>query len=226
MIRHLTSYIGLSIVKKQVMGVTGLLLCGFLVTHLLGNLLLFAPTPDYFNLYAYKLTSNPAIYLAEVILGSIFLVHIGMAIRLIIENKKARPVKYYMKQNTGRGSNIFSMTMPYTGALTAIFLGLHIYQFKFGTEYFTMIDGVQVRDLAKLVYEFYQSPLNVAWYVVCMLSLAFHVRHGFWSAFQSLGFNHPKYNSILTKVSWAYCALVGLGFSSIPVFCFLMKGGN
>ena len=110
MIRNLTSYIGLSIVKKQVMAITSLLLCGFLVTHLLGNLLLFAPTPDYFNLYAYKLTSNPLIYLARNSSWSTFS-HIGMAIKLIIENRNARPTRYYMKQDTGRGTTIFSKTL-------------------------------------------------------------------------------------------------------------------
>ncbi len=217
-------YIRSSILKKQVMGVTGLLLCGFLLTHFLGNTLLFVSS-DAFNTYAYTLTSNPLIYLAEAILGAIFLAHVGMALKLVIENKAARgDQEYFIKTKTGRGSTFASSTMPYTGTLIFVFLVLHLLQFKFGPEYMTVVNGVEMRDIYKTVVEYFQSPLNVLWYVVAMFLTAIHVSHGFWSAFQSLGFNHSKYNGIINISSKAFGVLVALGYSSIAIFCFL-KGG-
>ncbi len=220
----LTYYIRSSILKKQLVGVTGLLLCGFLMTHLLGNTLIFVG-PDAFNLYAHTLTSNKLIYLAEAILGAIFLSHLAMAIYLTIENKHARgDQNYYIKTRTGRGSTFASSTMPYTGVLILVFLVLHLLQFKFGPVYMTSVGGVEMRDLYKTVVEYFQSPLNVLWYVFAMLVAGVHVSHGFWSAFQSIGFNHNKYNATIRFASNVFGASVALGYSSLAIFC-LVKGG-
>lgn len=224
MIAKLTNYLGVSVVKKQIMGLTGLLLCGFLVGHLAGNFLIFLG-PEYFNAYGHALITNPLIYVAEAGLGALFIVHVGMAVKLILENNNARPVKYYMKTPTGRGSTFASSTMPYTGVLTAVFLGLHILQFKYGPYYSIVHGGVEMRDLYRLVVEYYQSPLAVLWYVVCMISLGIHVKHGFWSAFQSIGFSHPRYTPVLRNLSTAFAVLVALGFASLPLYCFF-QGGN
>lgn len=224
MIARLGHTLSSSVIKKQIMGLTGLLLCGFLVGHLTGNLLIFLG-PEYFNPYAHALVTNPFIYLAEAGLGALFLAHIGMAARLVIENNKARPVKYYVRQPSGRGSTLASSTMPYTGFLTLVFLVLHILQFKFGTYYVTEHNGVEMRDLYRLVVEFYQSPVAVLWYVLCMISLGIHVKHGFWSAFQSLGLNHPHYMPVLQKLAWAFAIVVASGFASLPLYCFF-QGGN
>lgn len=224
MIAKITKTLGVSVVKKQIMGLTGLLLCGFLVGHLAGNLLIFVG-PEYFNAYGHALITNPLIYLAEAGLGALFIAHVGMAAKLILENHQARPVKYYMKTPTGAGSTFASSTMPYTGFLTAVFLVLHILQFKYGPYYSVVHNGVEMRDLYRLVVEFYQSPVAVLWYVVCMISLGIHVKHGFWSAFQSIGFSHPKYTPVLRNLSIAFSALVAVGFASLPLFCFF-QGGN
>ncbi|OIQ20451.1 MAG: hypothetical protein BM556_00475 [Bacteriovorax sp. MedPE-SWde] len=213
-------YLSSSVMKKQVMGVTGLLLCGFLVSHLAGNCLIYVGS-DVFNTYAYTLISNPLIYVAEAILAIIFLAHLGLAIKLTIENKTARPQNYYIKQKTGRGATFASSTMPYTGMITLVFLILHLLHFKFGPLYMTTVDGVEMRDIYKTVIEYFQSPLNVAWYIFAMISLGIHVSHGFWSAFQSIGFNHPKYNCLIKCSSKAFGVLVTLGYSALPIYCYL-----
>lgn len=223
MIARFGRYLGASVVKKQLMGLTGLLLCGFLVGHLAGNLLIYVG-PEAFNTYAHALITNPLIYVAEAGLGALFLAHVGMAARLIVQNHQARPVKYYIKQPTGRGSTFASSTMPYTGALTLIFLVLHIMQFKYGPYYTIVHSGVEMRDLYKLIVEFYQSPVAVFWYVLCMISLGIHVKHGFWSAFQSIGFHHPSYTPLLQKLSIGFATLVAAGFSSLPIYCYLQGG--
>ena len=216
----LCSYFGSSIVKKQVMGVTGLLFCGFLMSHLVTNSFIYI-SPELFNTAAHALITNPLIYLAEAILGSIFLTHIFLAIKLTIENHRARPQKYYAKKSTGRGATFASSTMPYTGLITLIFLILHIINFKFGPVYTVTYDGVEVRDLYRLELEHFANPLNTAWYVFAVFSLGIHVSHGFWSAFQSLGFNHPKYNGMIKCASKAFGVLVFVGYAALPVFCYL-----
>ncbi|MGZ3871236.1 MAG: hypothetical protein ACXVLQ_19225, partial [Bacteriovorax sp.] len=114
-----------SIGKKQIMGVTGLLLCGFLVSHLIGNITLMISS-DAFNKYSHTLTSNPLIYVAEAILLGIFLSHILMAVKLVIENRRARPERYYMYKKSGRGGTFASKTMPITGMIALVFLVFHI----------------------------------------------------------------------------------------------------
>ena len=209
-----------SIIKKQILAITGLCLCGFLFTHLLGNCLIYLGA-DAFNRYAYTLISNPLIYPAEVVLFSLFFIHVAVAIRLVIENHQARPNKYYMKVHTGRGANFASSTMPYTGIITLVFLVTHLLHFKFGPEYLTFLDGKDVRDLYRLVMEYFADPLHVFWYIFAVCVLGVHVGHGFWSAFQSLGINHPNYNMLIKKTSKGFGVIIGLGYSALPVFCYL-----
>lgn len=220
MLSQFLKVISSSIMKKQLMGITGLALCGFLITHLLGNFLIFVG-PDAFNLYAYKLTSTPLIYVAEAGLLAIFLTHMGLAARLTIENKMARPVGYYMTQATGRGLTFASSTMPWTGIGIGVFVVLHILHFKFGAHYDVVVDGVEMRDLYKLVVEEFQSKAFTFGYIVAMAFVGVHVSHGFWSAFQSLGFNHPKYTPVLKALSLVYALAVFGGFASLPIYCFL-----
>ncbi|EQC43894.1 succinate dehydrogenase cytochrome b subunit [Bacteriovorax sp. Seq25_V] len=213
-------YLNSSVMKKQVMGITGLMLCGFLLSHLAGNCLIYVGS-DAFNKYAHALITNPLIYVAEFILASIFLTHIGLALKLTIENKAARPQNYYIKQKTGRGATFASSTMPYTGIIILAFLVFHLINFKFGPVYTATVGGVEMRDLYKTVVEYFISPVNVAWYIFCMIALGIHVSHGFWSAFQSIGFNHPKYNCLIKCASKAFGVLVTLGYSALPIFCHL-----
>ncbi len=212
-----TRYFMSSIGRKQLIALTGLLLCGFLVTHLLGNVLLLVGA-DAFNLYAHKLMSMGAlIYVAEAGLAAIFLAHLGLAMKMTWENKVARGQKYYAKNRTGRGETIMSATMPYTGLIILVFLVLHILQFKFGAYYETTVDGVVMRDLYRTVVEFFRSPLNTAWYVFAMAAAAVHTSHGFASAFQSFGFNHGAWTPCVKKASYAYALVVGGGFALISI---------
>jgi len=221
--QQLTSRLNSSIVKKTAMAITGLLLSGFILTHLAGNTLIII-SPKAFNIYGHTLISNPLIYVAEAILAALFLGHMFMAAKLTIENKKARPQKYYMKKNTGRGSTFASSTMPYTGFIILVFLVFHIWGLKFGAVYSISYDGVEMRDLYRLLLEYFANPITVIGYVIAMMALGIHVSHGVWSAFQSVGFNHPKYTPLIKLKSNAFAVLVGLGFSSLPIYCYLQGG--
>ncbi len=215
------SYVLSSVVKKQIMAVTGLLLCGFLATHLAANLLIIF-SPDAFNSYSHALISNkPLLYTAEAALVVLFLVHMCMAAKLVVENNVARPQKYYIKQKTGRGATFASSTMPYTGLIILIFLITHLLDFKYGTVYMTSIDGVEMRDLYRTVMEYFTSPAGVAWYIFAMTALAFHVSHGFWSAFQSIGFWHARYTPLIRKIGKLYAVLVSAGFAALALYGYI-----
>lgn len=212
-----------SVFKKQIMGVTGLLLCGFLLSHMAGNCLLFVG-PEAFNKYSHALISNPLIYGAEVILAMLFLSHMAIALRLTLENKKARPIQYHTRTVSGRGATFASATMPYTGIVALIFLVIHIVGIKYGTHYETTINGVEMRDIYRTTIEYFQDPIHVGIYLFAMILLGIHTSHGFWSAFQSLGFNHPKYMPKIKCASKIYGVLVALGFSAFAIFCYLQGG--
>ncbi len=212
------NYFTSSIGKKQIMALTGFGLVGFTASHLLGNLLILLG-PDAFNKYAYTLTSNPLIYVAEAGLLGMFLLHLFLAVVLKLENIAARPQNYYVKVKTGRGETFASSTMPYTGIILLIFVVIHLLNFKFGSNYPTTVDGVEMRDLYRTVVEYFANPLYVAWYVVAMIALGLHTSHGFQSVFQTWGFNHPKYTPVIQTASLAYGLFVGAGFSLLAIFC-------
>jgi succinate dehydrogenase / fumarate reductase cytochrome b subunit len=211
-----------SIGRKQLVAVTGLLLCGFLVSHLAGNFFLLMGS-DAFNIYAHKLESLGALlYVAEIGLTVIFVAHLGLAIKLNLENMKARGSKRYaLKKNTGRGSTWMSLSMPYTGLVLLVFVILHIKSLKLGTYYTTQVDGIEMRDLYKTTMEYFQSVGAVIWYVVAMICAAFHTAHGFSSAFQSMGWNHPKYFLNTKRLGYLYAVAVGGGFLFLAVWAHL-----
>lgn len=212
-----------SIGQKQIMAVTGLLLCGFLVTHMLGNFTMFLSS-DAFNKYSHALTSNPLIYLAEAALAALFLAHIIMAFKVVWANKKARPVEYHSYKKSGRGGTFASATMAYSGLMALVFLVFHILGLKFGTQYSTMIGGVEMRDIYKTTVEYFQDPLHVGGYLVAMIALGVHTSHGFWSAFQSLGLSHPRYMPKIELLSTLFGFYIAIGFSVFPIFCFYQGG--
>ena len=116
--------------------------------------------------------------------------------------------------------------MPYTGSIILIFLIVHLITIKYGAHYTTTVDGVEMRDLYKLTLQYFTKPLNVAWYIIAMISLAIHTSHGFWSLFQTIGFNHPKYNGFIKKTSIVYAIVVGAAFSFYAIWAYLQHGGN
>lgn len=216
--RSLCSKFSVSIIRKQVMAVTGLMLCGFLITHLMGNFLIFKGDRA-FNSYAHALITNPLLIPAELLLLTVFLVHVLVAVKLTIQNKSARPIPYYMKRDTGRGANFASNTMPYTGLIILGFIVYHLINFKYGPHYTIAYEGVEMRDLYKLLMEYFNNPINVGVYVFCMIPLGLHVSHGFWSAFQTLGFYHSSRK--LECFSLFFGVVIALGYISLPIYCYL-----
>lgn len=216
-----------SIFQKVIMALTGLFLIGFVILHLSGNISLYFPDGTKFNAYAAYLASfGNLFYVAEVGLLVLFLVHIVTAIQITRLNKAARPVGYKVYQTKGGPSkaNLSSRFMIVSGILLLGFLVLHIWQFRFGPNmldgYTVDFQGQQIRDLHRLVIETFQNPVYVVIYVFAMIMLAFHLRHGFWSAFQSLGAKNPSLHDKLQKLAILFAVLISLGFMGIPIWIY------
>ena len=225
-----------SIGKKYFMAVTGLALVGFIIVHLLGNLTLYAGA-EQFNNYAWTLHSlGPTLWVAEIGLIAIFLVHIVVAAGIHTYKYKARGgfSRYgHAQHSKGGGShyNIFSRGMIVTGGVLLVFLIIHIMHFKFGlfspaeiADKSTTIDGVEGGDLYARVAHAFTNPLWVIFYVVVMLFLGGHLRHGFWSAFQSLGALNHRLEKPATVIAAVVAVLLALGFLGIPIFLFVTQG--
>jgi succinate dehydrogenase / fumarate reductase cytochrome b subunit len=217
-----------SVGKKIVSGVTGLASCGFIVAHLAGNLLLLVGA-DPFNEYTHFLSTLAHGFflpVAEVGLVVLFLTHAAAGIRVALDKRGARPQKNVKVGNAGGPSQktLASRTMVITGVVLFIFLLGHVYQFRLGPAqaegYTTMLDGHEARDLYRLVIETFKDPVPVAVYSLVMLLLGFHLRHGFWSAFQSLGANNPKYMPWITTIGLVFAIVMAIGFLMIPIYIY------
>ena len=214
-----------SVGKKVINGLTGMLLMGFIVVHLIGNLTLFIPDGGHgFNAYAHFLehaVHGWLIYAFEVGLITIFFFHILAAVTVAwTDKRKARPKGYAMVRNAGGKSRkgLPSTSMIVTGITLIVFVVLHVKMFKFADHPTVIYDGVEMKDLYAVVVEAFKQPLITGLYVVVMVMLGFHLRHGFWSAFQSLGWNSDRYMDALQVVARVFAVLFAAGFVALPLF--------
>jgi succinate dehydrogenase / fumarate reductase cytochrome b subunit len=218
---RLVTFLGTGIGRKVLMAATGLLLIGFLVAHLAGNLLVFVG-PEAFNHYSHTLVSTPLVYLAEAGLLVLFVAHLVSGIAVTRANRAARPVPYHRRVPAGHTSNktLASTTMILSGLVVLVFVPLHLETFKFGPYYEWAADP-EIRDLHRLVIAVFQSPLYVAWYVTAMAVIGFHLWHGFGSGFESLGIASRK---PLRRFGQILAVVLSGGFLIIPVVIFLTGG--
>lgn len=219
------SFLSSTIGRKQVVGICGLGLCLFILTHMLGNLLIFVGEGAY-NQYAHALTSNPLIYIAEAGLLSILLGHILFAVIVTLRNRAARPQKYAVKAKGAKATSFVARTMIHQGVIVLVFIVHHLITFKYGPsgkDYEVEYDGVVMRNLYKLLEEIFANPFYVGWYVFAVFVLGYHLSHGFSSAVKTLGYYHPKHNCLINKLGWAFSAVVTLGFISQPLYIFMVN---
>ena len=220
--KSLVSSLNTTIGRKFVAAITGLAITGFVIVHMLGNITYFFGS-DAFNTYSHTLISlGPALYAIELVLLAAFVFHAYMAIAVTMHNRAARSSRYANVRGAGGPSykTTSSTTMIYTGVLMLIFLVMHLFTFKWGPVYTTTVDGTTMRDLYKLVTETFQGAGYTFGYVVVMLLLGWHLRHGFWSAFQSLGANHPNYSKQIYTTGVLLAILVTVGFVGLPLYVF------
>jgi succinate dehydrogenase / fumarate reductase cytochrome b subunit len=212
-----------SLAKKYWMAGTGLFLCLFLVGHLLGNLQLLLPAEtasDSFNLYAKFMTTNPVVKILSYITYFSILFHAIDGILLVVQNKKARPVDYAYNKPSAN-SNWASRNMGLLGTVLLLFLIIHMrsfwYEMHFGDIPTVLIGGEDVKDLYAITTSAFKELWYVILYIVCMVAIAFHLSHGFSSAFQTIGASHPKYSPIVKKIGYAFGILIPFAFAIIPL---------
>lgn len=216
-----------SIGKKVVMSITGLLLCGFLVVHLAGNLLLYVGA-DAYDDYAHKLHQQGALLaVAEFGLLALFVAHLFLAIRTTVDWRAARKVQYAVKRSKiteGRLSAIAPEAWMFgSGAVILAFVLLHLADFRFQLRPDIVYGEKKPFEKAVTILS---NPVSAGVYSVAMLLLWAHLGHGVQSAFQTLGLNHPKWRGALRCAGVLFAAALAIGFLSFPVWALFRSTGS
>jgi succinate dehydrogenase / fumarate reductase cytochrome b subunit len=199
--------------KKAIMAVTGFILFGFVLGHLIGNLQIFL-APEKINNYAAALRSLPPLLwgVRITLLFSVGL-HIWASFQLWILQREARPIQYVKQANLN--STYASRTMLWSGPIVAAFVIFHILHFTFGTVHpGGAFDEHNVYN--NVVTGFQVWPVSL-FYIIAMVMLCYHLYHGLWSMFQSLGFSHPVYTPWLQRLAKLVAILIAAGNISIPI---------
>jgi succinate dehydrogenase / fumarate reductase cytochrome b subunit len=206
----LTRSLKQSIGKKFVMATTGLFLILFLFEHIIGNFYLFAGAES-FDRYVEALESLGYITpILEIFLAAMFIIHIVYGIWLWIGNEKATPIKYEVN-GTKENASFTSRNAIYLGLLILVFLIIHIFNFW----YHYRIMGY---DLYETIASLFKNVWYLAFYIFTFIVLGMHIHHGFQSAFQTLGWNHPKYFPFIKKFGTFLAVVFAVGFSIIPIY--------
>ncbi len=213
-----TCILSSSIGRKFFVAASGLILTGFVVGHMLGNLQVFLGQ-DKFNTYAAFLQGlGELLYIIRAFLLLTLLTHIYFSIRLTLENRAARPVPYAMK--TYREASYASRTMHYSGMILFAFIIYHLLHLTLGKvhpQYYDFIDGKGRHDVYTRVILSFQHPAVAIAYIISMFLLAWHLSHGFASLFQTLGLSNPRYQRFLRGFGALLAWGIFAGYVSIPI---------
>ncbi|MFY9552697.1 MAG: succinate dehydrogenase cytochrome b subunit [Thermoanaerobaculia bacterium] len=208
-------FLGSSIGRKVVMAVTGAILLGFVIAHLVGNLQIYLPNGreamNAYGLFLRQVLHGWALWLVRGILLVSVLLHIWAAISLTLDSRAARGVGYRERQWTE--STYASRTMRWSGVIIFLFVIYHLMHFTFGNAHPSFIEG----DVYHNFIEGFKSVPVSLFYILAMIFLGLHLRHGIWSMCQTLGVSHPKYMRIARAAAWAFAAVIVIGNVSFPL---------
>ena len=211
-----------SIGKKVIMSVTGLFLMIFLLLHLTINLLLLIGDGEIYNKASHFMSTNTVMHIMETILATGFIIHIIYASIITLANQKTRPISYKMVNPKG-DSAWASRNMYILGATILAFLVIHIINFfweiKFGELNGITYDGVEMHDTYLLVSNLF---IDIWWYdliyIAGFILLGLHLSHGFWAAFQTLGWINDIWRQRFKIIAIIYAFIIATGFTIIPLF--------
>ena len=219
----MSTFLSSSIGKKLIMSVTGLFLIVFLAVHLTANLFLLVSAEAY-NIASHFMETNPIIQIMQPVLAAGFIFHIIYATILTIRNQKSRPIRYDVVDQS-ESSTWASRNMYVLGGLVLVFIFLHLVHFfgplKFGEVPEVVVNGTPMHDSYLLVSTLFEIWYYAAIYVVGALLLAFHLSHGFWSAFQTIGWNNKIWKRRFSVFGYILAAVYGFGFACIPLYFLL-----
>ncbi|MGA2134281.1 MAG: succinate dehydrogenase cytochrome b subunit [Bryobacteraceae bacterium] len=197
--------------KKAVMAVTGVILFGYVLAHLIGNLQIYSPDPEQINGYARFLHSHPILlWIARSVLLASVALHITASVQLWLLKQRARPQAYVKKDDVPAG--YAARTMIWSGPIIAAFVIFHVLHLTTGS-----IVPIEELNVRANVISGFQHPAIAIFYIIAMALLCMHLYHGLWSMFQSLGINHPRYTPLLKKFAAVFAWIVAIGNISIPV---------
>lgn len=208
-----------SIGKKAIVAVTGLILFGFVVTHLIGNLQVFLG-PEHLNAYAELLHSMPKLlWTARAVLLVSVILHIVVTIQIALQNNAARPTRYHVAADVGAQGPLMRYarkTMILSGPIVALFIVFHIAHLTVGAD---VVQGYRFdpTDVYLNVVQGFRSPLLTGFYVFANLLLGLHLYHGGHSLLQSLGLRSPRGGRRIRGAAMAFAAFVTLGNVAIPL---------
>ncbi len=209
-----------SVGKKLIMACTGILLCLFLVVHLLGNFLMLVG-PDAYNAYAHGLHSQEwFVRLAETGLLVLFVVHIWVAMETSRENTDARPQQYAVKRSKVAGRKVPASLSPennmlLSGVLVLAFMLLHLGDFTLNVTMPEKIAGLEPFDKAFVIM---RTPVSAIAYLLGVSILGWHLSHGVTSLFQTLGLKHPKYDPLTRNFGPVFAIIIAGGFAIFPLY--------
>ncbi len=211
------SFFSSSIGKKLIMGLTGISLVLFLIVHSSVNgMIFFNDNGETFNIYAKFLSHNFIMRIVEIGLFVGLFLHILQGLTLWYQNSKSRPTKYAVTPGNST-SKWYSRSMGILGSLLLLFLVVHLSQFWLGTKNALYITHNEEHNLYNEMMNAFQQEWIVVTYLLGVVALFWHLVHGFPSAFQTLGFNSPKYNGMIKTIGWVYSTLVCGAFALMPL---------
>ena len=212
--------------KKVLTGVTGFAWAGFVILHMAGNLSYFGAGEAY-NEYAHKLLSTgPLLYAVEIVLLICLVIHAILGVNIYLGKRRARKQGYDTYRSAGRPGlqSPSSRSMLLTGVVLLVFLVIHLKSFKFGPGiaegYSLLVDGEPIRDLKRLVTEKFQHPIYAFGYTGVMVLLGFHLRHGVWSALQSLGAMNRHLTPLIYGIAALLAVGIAAGFIVLPLYIY------
>ena len=222
MINKSISIFNTTIGKKLLVASTGLMVCLFLVFHLINNLIIFTGPENFNQLVAALEKIKPLIRIMEILLVIIFFTHIYNSLLLTIESKRSRNDSYIKLSSSS--STIYSRTMFFSGSILFIFIVTHLSTIWFNFQNIDDHDKYYYL-VTESVYGFGNIFITIL-YLLSMILLGFHLRHGFQSAFKTLGVQNSKFDKILNVVSIFFWFLIPLGFFSIAFWFGILDGGK
>ena len=220
------SYFNSTIFRKTLAGLTGLFLVLFLLGHLLGNLQLFIPGEDgqkQFNEYALFMTTNPAVKILSVLTYSSIILHTILTLFLVFQSSSARDVKYL--QSSGNANSTWgSKNMAVLGTLILVFIVIHMKSFWYEMHFGVIgLDPWGNKDIHTVTVTAFNELWYVLFYVLSMVVLAIHLKHGVESFFQTLGIKTRRYVSLIHKAAYGFALIVPAAFASIPIYLYVTQ---
>lgn len=206
-------FVDSTIGRKVIMAVTGAILFGFVLVHMLGNLQVYLgpEAMNHYGVFLRELLHGAGIWIARAVLLVAVVLHIWSATSLTLTSRRARPEGYRLEK--WKESTYASRTMRWSGVILLLFIVYHLLHFTTGTLHQSFIEGDVYHNF---VAGFRVVPVSL-FYIFAMLALGLHLRHGLWSMFQTLGVSHPRYMRMAHVGAWILAAIIVIGNISFPL---------